>query len=749
MIRTILTLVLALTSFAFAATIHVPGDQPTIQAGVDAALDNDTVFVAPGDYAENIIINSKSISLISDSGATMTIIRPFDSGERALHLPTNLNHAFLLKGFTFTGSNGHACVEIYRGDAGVYDNIFEDNDVDDGAIFLYYCGGTVMNNVFRNNRGTLHGGGIRVASWSPMLIAGNTITGNTATYGAGINALGARYATVRNNILVDNHALSGGGGIYLANPDAFSNLVHDNTIVNCSSGNNTGGGICFAAADGDTAYNNIVVSCQGNGLWAATSVNCYFDYNCLFNNSPGDYSGVIYGPNAVYADPQFVGGDPFSYELMPSSPCIDAGNPETRFNDLDGSRNDIGAVLVETPAVPKTIRVPADQPTIQAAVDVANDGDTILVAPGEYSENVVIVFKSIVMISDSGAAATILRPLDPSQRALHLPNNSGFEFTLRGFTFTGSNGHTCVEIYLGNAVVSDNVFEDNDVDDGAIFLYYCGGTVKNNAFRNNRGTSHGGGIRVASWSPMLIEANTITGNTAKYGAGINALGARYATIRNNLIVDNHASMGGGGLYLANPDAYNNLVHDNTIVDCSSGDNTGGGICFAAADGDTAYNNIVVNCQGNGIWAASSINCYFDYNCLFNNVPGDYSGVVTGPNGVYADPMFVGGNPFSFDLMPFSPCIDKGNPDPMFNDLDGSRNDIGAFPVIAYVLGDADGNGTVNVSDAVFLLNYIFAFGPAPIPPAAGDPNCDGNCNISDVVYIINYIFSGGPAPCQK
>lgn len=65
----------------------------------------------------------------------------------------------------------------------------------------------------------------------------------------------------------------------------------------------------------------------------------------------------------------------------------------------------------------------------------------------------------------------------------------------------------------------------------------------------------------------------------------------------------------------------------------------------------------------------------------------------------------------------------------------------------FVSGDADGSGTVNISDAVYLINYIFSGGPAPAPLAAGDPDCSGAVNISDAVYLINYIFSGGPAPC--
>ena len=69
------------------------------------------------------------------------------------------------------------------------------------------------------------------------------------------------------------------------------------------------------------------------------------------------------------------------------------------------------------------------------------------------------------------------------------------------------------------------------------------------------------------------------------------------------------------------------------------------------------------------------------------------------------------------------------------------------PPPGYVCGDANDDGSANVTDAVFLINYIFADGPVPEPLAAGDANCDDAANITDAVYLIEYIFSGGPEPC--
>jgi len=64
----------------------------------------------------------------------------------------------------------------------------------------------------------------------------------------------------------------------------------------------------------------------------------------------------------------------------------------------------------------------------------------------------------------------------------------------------------------------------------------------------------------------------------------------------------------------------------------------------------------------------------------------------------------------------------------------------------FVEGDANGDWLVNVADAVYLINFVFKEGPAPVPIDSGDANCDGNTDVGDAVYLINYIFRGGPPP---
>ncbi len=65
---------------------------------------------------------------------------------------------------------------------------------------------------------------------------------------------------------------------------------------------------------------------------------------------------------------------------------------------------------------------------------------------------------------------------------------------------------------------------------------------------------------------------------------------------------------------------------------------------------------------------------------------------------------------------------------------------------SFVVGDANGDHTVNVGDAVFIISFVFRSGPAPDPLSAGDANCDGSANVGDAVFLINFVFKNGPAP---
>jgi len=97
------------------------------------------------------------------------------------------------------------------------------------------------------------------------------------------------------------------------------------------------------------------------------------------------------------------------------------------------------------------------------------------------------------------------------------------------------------------------------------------------------------------------------------------------------------------------------------------------------------------------------------------------------------------------LTSFAPAF-QGNPN---TDIATPDAPPVCFDVVQrhYVKGDADSSGSINISDAVYLIRFIFSGGPRPVPFAAGDVNCDQSVDISDVVYLLVWIFGGGPAPC--
>ncbi len=95
----------------------------------------------------------------------------------------------------------------------------------------------------------------------------------------------------------------------------------------------------------------------------------------------------------------------------------------------------------------------------------------------------------------------------------------------------------------------------------------------------------------------------------------------------------------------------------------------------------------------------------------------------------------------------------GSVDTAFNEVSALIADDGVFAafttagIVAPPCGDMNNSGSVDIADAVYLINYIFAGGPAPQDLAGGDMSCSGQTDVADAVYLVNFIFAGGPSPC--
>ncbi len=343
--------------------IHVPGDQPTIQSGIQEAVDGDTVLVDEGVYYENIRFGGKSIVVASKyilenntDYILNTIIdgsRPIDPNEGScVMLIDGEDSSAVIQGFTLRNGTGWFVVV---------------NGVDSregGGIMLVGSSATIKNNLIINNcaiKGEdvkIGGGGGISALWDGNPTIGNNVVMlNRANYGAGM-AFSYSGATVRNNIIFRNYDTDkgGGAGLLIIYADPHEGIFENNTIVGNISKSRTGGISSSTKNTISIIRNNIIWGNRQNSgkqveehtLW--NPVSSFNNVSFRYNNNEDSYTGT--GNFTSYPD--------FSdnlFSLNENSKCIDTGDTNSIYNDIEcilntghaespslgGLRNDIGA----------------------------------------------------------------------------------------------------------------------------------------------------------------------------------------------------------------------------------------------------------------------------------------------------------------------------------------------------------------------------------------------------------------------
>jgi hypothetical protein len=334
----LLILLLFGSSAAFGVTINVPGDQPTIQAGINAARDKDTVLVAAGTYTENINFNGKAIRLMSASGLEVTFIDGSQTGS-VVTFNTAEDERTIITGFTVI--NGYA----NRGGGIFIDGVAAPTiahckiignvaDYEGGGIYNHTNGPPVrvQNCDIILNASYIDGGGI-YSSGGSAIIKNCWIASNIAnSYGGGIYFNSE--LDIRNCVITNNIAYGSAGAIYASSPPQSS------PITNSTIWGSSGGGFYLSNPVGRTLTltNNIF---WGNGTQIGALYPVYL--NVTYSDVEGGYTGT----GNINSNPLFVGGT--DWHLISGSPCIDSGNPDSSHNDLclppcmGGSRNDMGA----------------------------------------------------------------------------------------------------------------------------------------------------------------------------------------------------------------------------------------------------------------------------------------------------------------------------------------------------------------------------------------------------------------------
>lgn len=226
--------------------------------------------------------------------------------------------------------------------------------------------------------------------------------------------------------------------------------------------------------------------------------------------------------------------------------------------------------------------MPQQYGTIQAAIDAARSGDTVLVAPGTYFENLSIS-KSLTPRSTAGATDTTID--GQRTRVVVEVRGTGTEtVVISGFTIT-------------------NGLQANTFQSGGIYLDTVIAEISDNVIRNNSGCL-GSGISTTT-AAVTIVRNRIADNAQDpvcSGAGgggmfLNGDGPGASLVANN-IVSGH-SVGGGGAGIA-AQAMNQLtIRENLIKDNAANDGPGGGILFSIGSAVISGNVLVNNSAQSG------------------------------------------------------------------------------------------------------------------------------------------------------
>lgn len=320
--------------------------------------------------------------------------------------------------------------------------------------------------------------------------------------------------------------------------------------------------------------------------------------------------------------------------------------------------------------------------------------------------------------------------------------HNGTEFTDKSFTVHnniirqnksiseyGNNGYAGGVFISGSLympqVKNNEIYENYSSYKGGGLCCYYGTAVllSDNIISNNEAGLQGGGIEINGSSPELIN-NTIINNYATFsGGGIGCYETSNPSIKNNLIAYNIAGQDGGGIDIydkSNPNLVNNTIVENVAT-------FGGALAFNKNCDPVFMNTIIysnsADSSGNQVWFwDDNSNPTFTYcdieggSAAFGFGSDSYTFTGAYKNNMDNDPLFITGDSL-FNLSASSPCIDAGNPDPAYNDLNGTPNDMGVYggpdAVITAIKDNPSAEGSLPEGYTLFQ-NYPNPFNPKTV-----------------------------------
>ena len=685
-------LAVAYPCFCNANTIHVPGDQTTIQQGIDLAEDGDTVLVAAGVYTGEgnyeIELLGKAIVVISAAGAEETVIDAEGIGRYGFYLHQDEDHQTVIKGFkviNVTAGNFFSSTGIYIEDSSpsIENCILENNG---RGLFLEQTSAIISDCTISNN--TTWGGIINRFGSSDAVIRNCLIVGNTSDVGGGIRVDVSPSPLYINCTIAGNNATQSGGGIFVSEDDL---LRMRNCII---WGNTAPDDPNLQGYNFDITYSNIEGLClpqKGNiskdPQFTDAAYHLALGSPCIDSASPADGLEA----DNTQANMGRYGLTPAAAPGNANSPIIASITPDTgspaggsiislsgqRFGNTAGTLT-IGSVTANiiswtdneiqchTPAhlpgkkpveiettdalssgLPfgfqyegkATLHVPAQFSNIQEAIYCAIDGDTVLVAPGIYTgtgnRDIRLLGKSIVVTSEAGAEQTTIDVEGLGDYGFNIHQGEDTSSVIRGFRIINAKNGA----YLTSGI---------RISDGSPTISHC--ILENNAR----------GILLEDTEAII--ANCIIQKNTNNGGITSRFSTENATVKNCLIADNHSNGSGGGISVSSNS-------NPTFISCTIVGNTaqysGGGVSVSSNYTLKMRNSIL---WGNSAPEAPNLSGY-QFEVTYSNIEGF---CIPQKGNLSEDPQF---SDAAYHLSANSPCIDSGHPADG-RDPDGTQINMG-------------------------------------------------------------------------
>ena len=509
-----------------ATIINVPADQSTIQAGIDVAVDGDTILVQPGVYFENINYNEKNITVGSlflttqdTTYISQTVIDGNQNGRVVTIEDVDSSEATLC-GFSITNGGSQIGGGVY-----INDSVFSlcnlkiiNNSGDSGAgIKCVSSGGSITDVYLFNNIANYNGGAIS-CSQSYLSISNSIISQNYADYGGGIDCKNSNMNLSNVNIS-HNNAETTCGGLYI-----FVNFNNAYDVI-------------FDSENRSNIHSNIVTGTGNAGQ------DIYFNDSNIqyeFFDVVVDTFSVLQ-PSVYYVYPT----ESFSFDILNSvTELINSDLYVSPFGDNSNSGLSANEPLLTVHYALSKIFVDEQNP------------HTIYLAPGNYCPNSTdemfpYNLYSYLSLEGSGEDVTIL---DANEENIVMNIYDSEQTDIKnltisnGFSPSGYGKSGGVNCYSSSPILDGVTISNNSGSSGGgMFSTLSQPTLLNVTISNNS-ANNGGGIKLSTSIASFVNLS-ITNNSAYQGGGI-LCGSTDLYLEAVTITNNFAMTNGAGIYIS-------------------------------------------------------------------------------------------------------------------------------------------------------------------------------------------------------